>query len=63
MAVAVFEQASGRPDGRGQAGPALLGQVEDVVVATLESKPKDATHWSRKSMAAKSGLSKSVGVV
>lgn len=36
-----------------------LDQVEDVVVATLESKPANATHWSRKSMAAKSGLSKS----
>ena len=34
-------------------------QVEDVVVATLEQTPKDATHWSRASMAAESGLSKS----
>jgi transposase len=29
------------------------------VVATLESTPKDATHWSRASMAKHSGLSKS----
>src|SRR5688572_14347435 len=34
-------------------------QVEDLVVATLERTPKDATHWSRASMAAESGLSKS----
>ncbi|MGW3513834.1 IS630 family transposase, partial [Streptomyces sp. NPDC000994] len=34
-------------------------QVEAVVVATLERIPKDATHWSRASMAAESGLSKS----
>ena len=34
-------------------------QVEDVVVATLESTPKHATHWSRAQMAQRSGLSKS----
>jgi transposase len=34
-------------------------QVEDVVVATLESTPENATHWSRKKMAERSGLSKS----
>jgi transposase/transposase-like protein len=34
-------------------------QVEQVVVATLESTPANATHWSRTSMAKKSGLSKS----
>src|SRR4030088_1405952 len=41
--------------------PASIGidRVEAVVVATLEEAPKDATHWSRTSMAAKSGLSKS----
>jgi transposase len=34
-------------------------QVEHVVVATLERTPVDATHWSRASMAAESGLSRS----
>jgi transposase len=33
--------------------------VEDVVVATLERQPNNATHWSRASMAAETGLSKS----
>ena len=34
-------------------------QVEDVIVKTLESTPKDATHWSTRSMAAEVGLSQS----
>jgi len=34
-------------------------QIEQVVVATLERTPAGATHWSRSSMAAESGLSKS----
>ncbi|MFJ6677379.1 IS630 family transposase [Actinosynnema sp. NPDC091369] len=34
-------------------------RVEQVVVATLERTPADATHWSRASMAAESGLSRS----
>ena len=37
----------------------LLDQVEDVVVATLESSPGKDTHWSRASMARRTGLSKS----
>jgi transposase len=36
-----------------------VDQVEDVVVATLESTPENATHWSRAKMAERTGLSKS----
>src|SRR5215216_3914889 len=34
-------------------------QVEAVIVKTLESAPKDATHWSTRSMAVESGLTQS----
>jgi transposase len=34
-------------------------QVEEVIVATLEQTPRNATHWSRTSMAQRSGLSRS----
>jgi DNA-binding MurR/RpiR family transcriptional regulator len=34
-------------------------QVEAVIVATLESTPRDATHWSTRSLAAQLGLSQS----
>jgi transposase len=32
-------------------------QVEEVIIRTLESTPRDATHWSTRSMAAEVGLS------
>jgi transposase len=34
-------------------------QVERVIVKTLEEQPKDATHWSTRSMAAATGMSQS----
>jgi transposase len=34
-------------------------QVEAVITATLETTPKDATHWSTRSLAAQLGLSQS----
>ena len=34
-------------------------QVEEVVIKTLETTPKDATHWSTRSMARQVGLTQS----
>ena len=43
----------------GRPASVTAAQVEDVVVATLESTPAHATHWSRTSMAERTGLSRS----
>jgi transposase len=49
----IDEDRPGRPPSIG------LDQIEDIVVATLEQTPVNATHWSRASMAQRSGLSRS----
>ena len=36
-------------------------QVDEVIVKTLETTPKDATHWSTQSMAREVGLTQSAG--
>ena len=43
----------------GRPASITLEQVEDIIVTTLESTPANSTHWSRASMAQRSGLSKS----
>src|SRR3954447_9430636 len=57
--------AAERLDGLGdepRPGPARTiraPKVDEVITRTLESTPKDATHWSTRSMAAEVGLTQS----
>ena len=37
--------------------PLLMPDVERVITLTLETAPRDATHWSTRSMAQRCGLS------
>jgi transposase len=55
------DRLNGLTDEPRPGAPRTIGddQIEQVLVATLERQPADATHWSRASMAAESGLSKS----
>jgi transposase len=43
----------------GQPRTVTDAQVEEVITKTLESTPRDATHWSTRSMAAEVGLTQS----
>jgi transposase len=56
----VAERLDGLLDERRPGRPATISveAVEAVVVATLQETPRNATHWSRASMAKRSGLSK-----
>jgi transposase len=57
----VADRLDGLSDERRPGRPRVIAvdRVEDVVVATLEETPRNATHWSRKKMAERSGLSES----
>jgi hypothetical protein len=53
-----MQRLDGLLDDLGPAGPRTISdaQVEQVITQTLEATPKDATHWSTRSLAAQVGL-------
>ena len=55
----VEDRLDGHFDDPGPGAPRTItdDQVEGVVAKTLEEKPKDATHWSTRSMATEAGMS------
>jgi transposase len=57
----VADRLDGLLDEPRPGGPRRIGddQIEQVIVATLERTPRNATHWSRTSMAAEAGISPS----
>ena len=57
----VRDRLDGLADEPRPGGPRTItdAQVEEVIVRTLETTPKGATHWSTRDMAAASGLSQS----
>lgn len=57
----VADRLDGLLDEPRPGGPRSIGddQIEQVIVATLERTPRNATHWSRTSMAAEAGISPS----
>jgi transposase len=57
----VADRLDGLLDEPRPGGPRRIGddQIEQVIVATLERTPSNATHWSRRSMAAEAGISPS----
>ncbi|HEY6749264.1 MAG TPA: IS630 family transposase [Mycobacteriales bacterium] len=57
----VADRLGGLLDEPRPGGPRSIGddQIEQVIVATLERAPRNATHWSRTSMAAEAGISPS----
>lgn len=56
----VTDRLDGLGDEKRPGRPATITveQVEDVIVATLESTPPNATHWTRAKMAERTGLSR-----